>query len=878
VVHVDCLNATAGVTALNPFLGCVSTDSTDGFIALGMEPSFRQLPLLLLLLLLLTFFGTSQARLGWLHLLLPKTCRPIGATQSCSTGLKAWGCRGGDAAETDAEIEDDEDLEDHAISSTEERVEMVAASAPKETKKVRRTAEMVWDLRRRSGVSGNDESMELRKLVSDRAREYIEDLRLAVQDNENKLPHPRKLLHYLAPKVPAIKLSPDVNLRVFGDAGLAACIIGTVGHACEIYDQEMLKRSNPSDEKPPSAAPELTTDRRFEQLIECVLSGVRVNKRKRESLTRRLQESSEDVADIEDILDDEDAQEDEGLKIRDSCRAVWGIAVLGAHHLDTLGGEKVLDLLLALSLRMREVLLARLQNLRQDDLLSEPWMSHLSPEERLNELAEELAEDAVSCMWAFACVRACTGQTSVALFETCCSILCKDPIAMRKRAQDGIVRNIGSNDIVHRLAHSEETSDSQDKDEDEDDLECDSRRGIPLPLGKDAFLDWLSPTEMNDVLWALALHGGSNSSSTSDAINLSDTAAALREIAFDRILDFLQEDLESSEALQQSHAEPKQSHVSIVKDGDRVTTVEVVDAATLLSSHQNSNVDIVGGTVEKLPIENISLVSDLRSSSSSSSSSSGELQEVQVVDAASLLASKHGDEYEGFATEVMVTSVAAAAATPTDGFAHAESDKKEDHWRNKSNRQIYESGSGRTSAMFTPHDLASMAWSVTELRDSLRIRVVGIIIELLSRTGKASMDKISSSDLSNLAWAISKYQNDMKNVESSRSTLTALSVMQWVAQSALEKTRRCSHGNDTGQSHLLYAFQPPELGRLMWAIAYTKSSFSNISHAMKYDRTILELAQLSLDTAAENLSLFGTEDLVSFLDLTYESTRRSPQD
>lgn len=243
-----------------------------------------------------------------------------------------WRIRGGggDAAEEehdvvidDADWENDDNDDEEATPTQPEEATSIPTIQP--IKKVRRTSEMVWDLRRRSGVGENEESIEVRQLIANRARDYISDLKMAVENNENKLPHPKKLLHYLAPKVPAIRQSPDVNLRIHSarsdiDSGLAACIIATVAYACEIYDKEVMKRSNPSDGKPPSAAPELTTDRRFEQLIECVLSGVSVKKRKREALSRHLEGSIEGGANIEEILDEQDVQEDEGLKVRDSCK------------------------------------------------------------------------------------------------------------------------------------------------------------------------------------------------------------------------------------------------------------------------------------------------------------------------------------------------------------------------------------------------------------------------------------------------------------------------------------------------------------------------------------------------------------------------------
>ena len=108
------------------------------------------------------------------------------------------------------------------------------------------------------------------------------------------------------------------------DSGVAACIIGTLARVSEIYDKETIKRSDDlsgkSSSSSPSVASEIIKDRRFEQLVECVLSGVNVEKRKKESLMRRLDKNSEET-DIEQVLDEEDAQEDEGLNIRDVCRA-----------------------------------------------------------------------------------------------------------------------------------------------------------------------------------------------------------------------------------------------------------------------------------------------------------------------------------------------------------------------------------------------------------------------------------------------------------------------------------------------------------------------------------------------------------------------------
>lgn len=562
-----------------------------------------------------------------------------------------WGkllFRGGTSPDDDTlpEVENEQQSPmDILTPNSARREDIHAVSKPR---KSRHTFDMILDLRKRSSVSGNDESLALRKLITSRANDYFLDLQESVDANENKLPHPTKLLHYLAPKVPAIKQSPDVNLRIHSaksdmDSGVAACIIGTLAHACEIYDKEIIKRSE--TEKPKSSAPEITTDRRFEQLVECVLSGVNVKKRKRESLMRRLEKNSEGTTNIEEILDEEDAQEDEGLKSRDACRAAWGIAVLGAYHLDTLGDVKVLDLLLALSLRIRESLLARLQLLRQDDLLSDT--SDTTTEERMEELAEELAEDAVSAMWTFACVKACTGMRSVPLFETCCSILCQNPVEMRRRAQEAVDYenvhpNIGTSDVIDRLARSE----AEVEVAPENSTKIDN--SVEDGTEKDTLLDWLSPTEVNDMLWALALHGSSNSSSASDENILSETASTLREIAFDRILDWLQQDLKPS-------VENDEDKIAL---GDQPMSVEVVDAATLLSSQGPSSTNSTNDLIETMSIEDITLNSLV-------TGNGADIQEVEVVDAAALLASMKKDGPVDVETEVIMAPTTALDSVDT---------------------------------------------------------------------------------------------------------------------------------------------------------------------------------------------------------------------
>ena len=70
---------------------------------------------------------------------------------------------------------------------------------------------------------------------------------------------------------------------------------------------------------------------------------------------------------------------------------------------------------------------------------------------------------------------------------------------------------------------------------------------------RDGLLDWLTPNEVTDVLWALALHGSTIDTDSKEEIALSETAAAFREIAFDRLVGWLRRDLDIIEAKDGEH-------------------------------------------------------------------------------------------------------------------------------------------------------------------------------------------------------------------------------------------------------------------------------------------------------------------------------------
>lgn len=158
-----------------------------------------------------------------------------------------------------------------------------------------------------------------------------------------------------------------------------------------------------------------------------------------------------------------------------------------------------------------------------------------------------------------------------------------------------------------------------------------------------------------------------------------------------------------------------------------------------------------------------------------------------------------------------------------------------------------------------------MAWSVTELRDPLKIRIVGMVVKLITGLGSTSIKQLTGGDLANLVWAVSKYEDELTEEDSNRPSLLSLTLVRWVAQSAHQRVVESYQDVAKGvKFDALQVFQPPELGRLLWAIAYTMSTYWQVPDKMRKDPRIHELARFGLEAAASHLSLFATEDLVSF--------------
>ena len=674
--------------------------------------------------------------------------------------------------------------------------------------KVRHTPDVIWKLLERHGI--NEESYDLRKMISTRAQKYLDDLAMVHLGGGEKVPDPLGVLHDMAPKIPAIRQSPSFILRITSatsdvDAGAAACAIGMIARLCELYD----KKISGNSDNMKSTGSVIIKDRRFEQLVECVLCGVDVKMRRREGLQMRSETASGTEDDIETLLDGESGTFDEGLTVADSCRAAWGLSMLGGYNIETFGDENTHDILIALSLLTRELLLGRLKKLRQGEVEPDTTQK-LSLTQRFNRDAEALAEDAAAAMWTFACVKACTGLRSVPLFETCCSILCQDPTDLRLRAQEKKSgfddSNFEVNDVVERLALSETqtVSDAAVEPEMKDPQAGNDSRGT--------LIDWLSPNEVTDAIWSLALHGSTDDIRLLQPKKLSETSAIFREVAFDRLREWLQkdlDDLQQAHSLEQMFKNPEDDQVVLGwGSSDDSTVIEVVDASVILAMERSSE--------SMVPtIENISVA--------------GSVEEVQVVDAASLLAAADPASIPRVETEIIVTS-----STNLHRREHED-------------------------LTFSSHNLCAIAWAVTDLNDPLQGNIVDAIVNILMLRGSDRSSGLVGGNLANLAWSIAK-RADIENADGNEIDATScLAITEWITQQAL--ALGIDNKSEFEASKLLKHLQPPEIGRLMWSIASTTTIL--VDTTINSSPEASHLAALCLRVAASNLAVFGTEDLVS---------------
>jgi hypothetical protein len=260
-------------------------------------------------------------------------------------------------------------------------------------------------------------------------------------------------------------------------------------------------------------------DRRFEQVCECLMSGM-----------DKVQESqmfdSEDWgADIPFVQDDEEMALifDQGLSLRDCCRAVWGLSLICGEN-DAIGQVQVSELFLALF--RRGCCLLRLQFHRL--VTSEMTGNGVSLDSHLSKSCEQLAENALLVLWSFCTVK----HRCFELGPFCSSILGSDPLDLRKLYQENN-KSLGANDVIDRLATT-------------------SGEHAAEIVRKDVLVDWLECNDIVDIVYALTMECSKNISD--------DDHQVFHDICFDRLLQAILEEtspvVSDSSTLPSSTIEP----------------------------------------------------------------------------------------------------------------------------------------------------------------------------------------------------------------------------------------------------------------------------------------------------------------------------------
>ena len=363
-------------------------------------------------------------------------------------------------------------------------------------------------------------SIDLRSLIMERRTEYLEELDLA-RNNDAKLPHPKKLLHFLAPKIPAIRYSKDATLKIrVGhseiDSGVAASLLATMAVACKEYDKALSQSS--------TIYSEIVDDRKFAQVVgkPCDFCDVpALTLRQMECLLCAL--GTQNDRDVDCSQPDGASEVPIGLSILDCCRASWAFSLFLDAGTNCTGHDQV------------QALATRASDLLQQNLvLLETGEIHANGNQTLDvqirARSGRLAKCAAASLWTFAqCVGGDVKFPS--LVDICSRCLICDPIDMRKSAQDadsvGDIPSIGSNDVIERLAVTETIGDAEE-----------DRTNV---TSSDVLIDWLSAGDMKDIVLSLALHGVKR---TQEIQNPSEVC---QELAFDRVLALIRQDLSSIE-------------------------------------------------------------------------------------------------------------------------------------------------------------------------------------------------------------------------------------------------------------------------------------------------------------------------------------------
>ncbi len=260
----------------------------------------------------------------------------------------------------------------------------------------------ILDLLRTWKEQDNDESEDsMKHIMHEKAEEYIQELLAFERDYKSALiqnaslpslrkavPHPKTFLHYIAPKIPTIKASPQITLQIIstqrGDVSLSICAIGIVSCLIDLYNsviKELREISDGmnSDCDESTSKKEVIADRRFEQLAECASCGFdipRMNKdycewySKSDVFANRIiSEELQDSGDSTDVIDSDsgDSPQFESISLSDISRLMQGVLSLEFEKDATIGSHNATSLTIAAIMMQTKQLLS----FHEDSLLND---------------------------------------------------------------------------------------------------------------------------------------------------------------------------------------------------------------------------------------------------------------------------------------------------------------------------------------------------------------------------------------------------------------------------------------------------------------------------------------------------------------------------
>lgn len=219
-----------------------------------------------------------------------------------------------------------------------------------------------------------------------RAHEYVEELEMFEQhfrrclsesknlpSLEKAAPHPKSFLHFIAPKIHAIRLSPEVMLKIrnaeIEDVRHAVTAIALMGCLVDLYIT-VLRHLNPNDADniidSEVIKGVIREDRRFQQLMECASCGINFNHwlQKYERITSRHDlctmpneyESDHMANEISNVDEELEEQQTECSDLSFCYRWMIGILSLGISDEESLNSKSGKEIATAMAMKSYDLL------------------------------------------------------------------------------------------------------------------------------------------------------------------------------------------------------------------------------------------------------------------------------------------------------------------------------------------------------------------------------------------------------------------------------------------------------------------------------------------------------------------------------------------